>query len=364
MQQPRRPLFSSLALRLALLSFLFNLAVEVSGFFVPLYARDLGASNLEVGLVGASYGLAYFLSAYLFGRQSDMRGRVGFIRLGLGVSALTNLLPIITQDPFTLLVARGAIGFGFGIASAATITYIYEMGSRLGVVVSYGALGWLASTVVAATLVKYEALFIVGAVAATLAFLISLSLKEERGLRIQTAFSPLALIRSNRKLYLGFLIRQLGANAIWSIFPLFLAGLGASKPWIAILYGINMAGQFILLRFVDSFDPAKTFVTGILLSIPVFVSYGLARNYLQVIPSQILLAAAWSCLFVGALNCFMRKNVERGTAVGLLYSTIYLSAGLGPFIGGVISQVWGFQALMYVGAAIACTGWLSARGLK
>jgi MFS family permease len=82
---------ASLPLQLALLSLLINLAVEASGVFLPLYAKSVGSSNLEIGFIAATYGIAFFLSSFFFGRQADMRGRVGFIRLGLGLAAIAYL---------------------------------------------------------------------------------------------------------------------------------------------------------------------------------------------------------------------------------------------------------------------------------
>ena len=354
----------SLPFRLALLSLLINLAVEASSVFLPLYAKSVGSSNLEIGFIAATYGIAFFLSSFFFGRQSDTRGRVGFIRLGLGLSAIAYLSQVVAHTPVTLLVARGFIGFCLGITSAAIIAYTYENQKEIGNFVSYGALGWLLGALAAAIIKEYEILFLTSAITSILAFLVSLMLKEEPTSRIRVPVLPLSIIKANRKVYLAFFARQLGANAIWAILPLYLTGIGASKLWIAILDGINMGGQFIAMRFVGKFNPAKLFQTGLLISALVFVIYGIATNYLQLIPVQIFLAVAWSSMFIGALNKLLRKSSEQGTATGLLYSSIYLSAGLGPFMGGAVTQVWGFATLMYMGSSLSFLGFLFSRGLS
>ena len=350
--------------RLALVSLLLNLAVEASGIFLPLYAKSVGSSNLEIGFIAATYGIAFFLSSLFFGRQSDIHGRVGFIRLGLGLSAIAYLSQVAAHTTITLLVARGVIGFCLGITSAAIMAYTYENQKEIGNFVSYGSLGWLLGALAAATIGKYEVLFLTSAATSVLAFLVSLSLREEPTSRIRVPVLPLSLIKANRKVYLAFFSRQLGASAIWAILPIYLTGIGASKLWIAILDGINMGSQFIAMRFVGKFNPAKLFRIGLLLSALVFAIYGIATNYLQVIPVQILLAIAWASMFIGALNDLLRKSNERGTVSGLLYSTIYLSAGLGPFLGGAVTQVWGFATLMYAGSSLSFLGFLSSSGLS
>ncbi len=363
MQFLRRIPYSSLPFRLALVSFLFNLSVFASIIFLPLYAADLGASNLQVGLIAASYGMSYFVSAFVFGRQSDMRGRVIFMRIGLGLAAVAYPFQIVAPSPIILLAVRGIIGFCLGISAAAIMAYVYETEGRVGRFASFGSLGWLFGSLAAAAIRDYEALFVISAVAAALAFLISLTLRQERHIRIKVAVFPLGIIWANRRVYLPFLLRHMGATSIWAILPLYLAGIGASLLWIAILNGINTGGQVIAMRLVQRFNPARLFILGLLFSILVFASYGVASHYLQLVPVQMLLAVSWSCLLVGSLTLLLGRNVERGTAVGLLYSVDHLAWGLGPLLGGVVSQLWGFETLMFVAAALAFMGLLASRGL-
>ncbi len=353
-----------LPFRLALVSFLLNLATEASGVLLPLYAQSVGSSNLQIGFIAATYGIAFFVSSLFFGRQSDIHGRLGFIRTGLGISAIAYLSQIVAHTPIALLVARGFIGFCLGVASASIMAYTYENQKQLGNVASYGALGWLFGAFAAAVIKDYEGLFVTSVTASVIAFFISLTLREEPVNHFRVATVPLHLLKANFKVYLAFALRQLGANAIWAIFPLYLSDIGASKSWIAILNGINNGVQFVAMRFTEKFNPAKAFRIGLLISALVFAFYGIATNYLQLVPVQILLAIAWSGMFIGALNYLLRKSSEHGTISGLLYSTIYLSAGVGPFLGGAVAQVWGFVNLMYVGSGLSFLGFISSKGLS
>ena len=289
--------------------------------------------------------MAYFLSSFFFGRRSDIRGRLGFIRLGLILSAVAYPFQIIAPGPVALLAARGAIGFCLGISSAALMAYVYEAEGRVGSFASYGSLGWLFGALVAAAISNYKVLFVTSAIASALAFWVSLTFTEEQRSHIPVIGSRASMMWADRKVYFPYFLRQLGAQAIWAIFPLFLRDIGASRPWIAMFDSINMAVQFIAMQFVERFNAARVFTTGLILSSLVFVVYGVASHYLGLIPAQVLIGIAWSCLFVGALSFLLRRNVERGTAAGLRYSTTYLSAGLGPFLGGALSQLWGFDTV-------------------
>ncbi|MBI2287603.1 MAG: MFS transporter [Chloroflexi bacterium] len=353
-----------LALRLALMNFLFNLAIETSIIFLPLYVQTLGASNFEVGFIVAVYGIAFFLSSLFFGRQSDIHGRLVFIRSGLAVSALGYFLQVVVHTPMTFLLVRGLIGFCLGVTSASVMAYAFENQKGIGNFASYGSFGWLLGSILAAVVRDYEVLFISSAIASVLAFMVSLALSEIRTSRITVSVLPVNLVKANLTVYLAFFLRQLGGHGVWTIFPLFLTDIGASKLWIAILNSINMIAQFIAMRLVERFNPASVFRAGLVMSALTFGIYGVVTNYLQLIPVQIVLAVSWACLFIGAFGYLLRWNVERGTASGLLYSTMYLSAGVGPFIGGAVSELWGFRPVMYQAFGFSLLGLLVSRGLK
>lgn len=351
----------SLAFRLALIGFFPNLAIEASVVFLPLYAESVGSSRLMVGFIAASYGLAYFVSSILFGRLSDVHGRLIFIRLGLALSAIAFFTQIIAQSPVSLLVTRGFVGFCTGMTTATAMAYIYESQKQVGKFASYGALGWLSGAAIAAIIRDFQPMFLTSAVATFIAFMFSLTLKEEKVSRIPVAIIPLSTLKKHGRIYFPLLIRQLGGYAIWTIFPLYLSSIGASKLWIALLDVINMSVQTLMMRIMERFNPAKTFQAGLVISTVVFALYGVATNYLQVVPIQVVLAVSWSCLFIGAFSYLFRHSEERGTASGLLYSTINFSAGVGPFIGGSISQAWGFPAVMYFASGATLVSWLFSR---
>ena len=338
-----------------LATLLANLAIETSVIFLPLFATELGASELQVGIVGGAYGVAFLLSSLAFSRRADVRGRLPFVRVGLGLGTLAFAVQTLVGDPFTLMLARALVGFCLGISSAALIAYNYELGAGTGRFASFGSLGWLLGAVVAIFVQGYNSLFLLSSVSCGLAFAISLPLKEN-GSRFAMRVTILDVVRRNFRVYFSFFLRHLGANMVWVIFPLFLASLGASKGWIAVTDGINTGGQFIAMMFVEKLGESRLFPLGLLLSVLVFLAYSQATHYFQVLPVQALLAVAWSCLYVGALLLLLKKNEERATSVGFLFSVISLTGAVGPFLGGLVAQFWGYSVLMYIAAGLCLLG--------
>jgi MFS family permease len=364
MRRFNHPTWATIPLCLAAINLLSNYAIETSNIFIALYAQEKGATNFEVGLIAGSSGIAFLLSSFLFGRLSDIHGRMKFIRIGLGLTAVSFLSQLFAQSPMTLLAARSLIGFALGINSSVIMAYTYENQRQIGSFISYGALGWLLGAVTALGLKNYTSLFIASSVVACVAFLISFLLREKVISRIKVAMIPVGLFKADYKIYIAFFLRELGANAIWAVWPLYQASIGATKLWIALVEVVNMIGQMIFMRLVEKFNPARIFQIGLLLSAGIFIAYGFANQYWQLVPIQFVLSFAYSSMFVGALSYLLRQHPEYGTTSGLLNSVRALSGIMGPFIGGSVSQAWSYSTLMYVGAGITLLGSVTARGLK
>jgi MFS family permease len=337
-----------------------------SNIYLALYARSIGSSNLQVGYIGAAMGIAFLVSSFLFGRLSDMHGRVKFIRIGLGFTPVSFLLQAMANNPWTLLAARGFLGFCIGINSSVIMAYTYEQQKQIGSFVSYGALGILVGEMLAAAVPDYKTLFIISAAVAVVPFLMAFLLQEdgESAGHIRVAAFPVQLMKSNYKIYLAFFLRHLGAAAIWTVWPLYLSGIGASKFWISTMDATNMTGQFVAMRVMEKFNPGRLFQVGLLLSAVVFSIYSITNQYLQIVPVQLLLAVSFSAMFIGAFNYLLRRHRERGTIAGLMNSTMSLSGSLGPFLGGAVSQAWGYGAVMYAAAGLSLLGLLSSRGIN
>jgi MFS family permease len=101
----------------AALFFSIFAAVTGVGIVVPLlpvYAHDLGASGLYIGMIFGAFSLSRTFFLPYFGRLSDKKGRRPFIVIGLFGYALISLLFTISSNVESLI----AIRFFQGIASA------------------------------------------------------------------------------------------------------------------------------------------------------------------------------------------------------------------------------------------------------
>jgi MFS family permease len=315
---------------LLIFNLLINIALETTQVFVPLYAQNLGASKLIIGVTVAVYFLAYFASSIISGRQSDLHGRLIFLRTGLILIIGSYLLPIFVRTPLNFLLVRALHGACLGTITATVTAYTYDHQKQIGNFAAYGSLGWLVGALIAVAINSYQALFITSSVATLFALLITLSFTERPEDRLLRAPLPLSLLRDNLKVYLSVFIRQLGASASFSVLPLLMVSLGASRTFIALMDVANTATQFISMRLVERFNPVRVFRLGLLSTMVVFAAYGLLPNYRLVLLVQILLGIAWSCLYMGALVYLLKTSKERGSTTGLFLASMSLANGIGP----------------------------------
>jgi hypothetical protein len=117
--------------------------------------------------------------------------------------------------------------------------------------------------------------------------------------------TTMELFRHNKTVYTSFFMRQLGASAVWSIFPIFLASeLGAGDFGIGAIYSTNAITQFVFMNRFGHFIQSnyyRSLQLGAMLSAVVFGLYFISQTYLHAFPIQVVLGVSWSTLYIGSL---------------------------------------------------------------
>ena len=326
---------------------------------VPKILTDeFGASKELIGMIAGGVAAAGFLSSYLFGRATDVYGRRSILLLGLMLSGLATVLQMVSLIWGGLelfATVRILIGFCSGIFPAALLAYAYDTrAGRMGKFSAFGSAGWgFGNLAVGLFGMMYEEAYLFCAAILFASFAIAMFLPFSKEVRMEVPFVPVAIIKKNASVYSAMLIRHMGANMIWVTYPLFLESIGADIGWIGAIYAVNAFGQSFFMLFLDRYDPSFLIAVGLVSSALTFFTFTLASSYWEIIPSQVLLAAAWSCLYVGALRYVMDRNKEKATVTGLLSSTMSISGMIGPVLGGVAATAFGFKGTISIATAMS-----------
>lgn len=324
--------------------------------YIPLLATQFGANFSQIGLLVGIYQGMIFFSSLVFGRWADFGDRKRFVVFGLLASAVALGFHLFAQNLYWLFVVRFLAGICAGIFPAALVAYFYEENKRLGRFTGFGSLGWAIGAMIVGLLAGPN-IFIVSAILLALTAGLALFGLRSQRVRLTQPFLNIKVFKRNWRLYLSFLFRHLGAFSIWTIFPVYLVHLGASRFWVGLVYALNPVGQFVFMNLLEKGRDTVLIRAGLFLSILVFVAFGLANDFRQVIPIQLVLALSWSCLYLGSLKQLLRTNPEKSTAAGMLQSVLSLAAVLGALLEGV-TGAFGFRTIMFVAAGLALAGTL------
>ncbi|MCK5024681.1 MAG: MFS transporter [Thermoplasmata archaeon] len=352
------------------INMLSNAAIFSSLLLISLIAEDFGASPSEIGLIVAAYSIANFASSYIFGRLSDIHGRRFFLISGLAISAIACTTQYFAYDTFTLLIARIFTGFASGIFPAALLAYAYESKHRMNKFLAWGSGGWGFGTViggVVATVFTMHTPFLFSAVLMVLAVPIALRMPFTKDVNMSVPLFPVKIIKRNISVYAPVLVRHTGACAIWVMYPIFIRGLDGSGTallfWIGVVYGINSFTQFIVISRLKR-KSSVLIPLGLALSIGTFISFTFCDSIWLLMPTQVVLAAAWALIYVGSIKFIMAHNEERATAAGFLNSVLQMSAILGSIIGGLIIDWTGsLLAPMWLAAGMTLVSLIMYYGL-
>jgi len=297
-----------------------------------------------------------FFSSYFFGRASDYYGRRIFLYIGLIACFGAFLLQVFIWDFWSYLGIRVLTGISMGIFPAALIVYVHESRKKLGSFSSYGAMGWLLGMLISGVIAHYlflRSVFIFSSLLFIISFIFALKLPPIEHKPIKVPLFPKNIIKKNLAVYSGVLVRHSGAHMMWVFWPLFLQSLGANLLWVGIIQSYNAVTQFGVMYFIaDRIKSEKSIFLGLLLSGLTFLSFTLAQNHLQLLPTQIFLGMSWAFMYVGAIRYVNEHSNERGTATGILNSVISISSVIGSLLAILLIAIFGEYRWVIFGAAI------------
>lgn len=342
-----------------------NCGIFGASLFIPQIASNVGANGFQLTAIISGYNLSLFITSWYFGRLADARGKKYVMLFGLGISVFVCLAHIfMLNSVYTLILARMLFGAAIGIFPGALIAYAYERGSKkLGIYAGFGAAGTTLGSLIVGQIKEYTMIFAACSAFMASGFALALLLPFASEKKHIVPMFPKNVIKRAWCAYAGVLIRHSGATAIWAIFPVFLARIGCTAPEIGVLYAINTGTQAISMFFLDRYASTKLLPFSFALSAITFLTFTLASNFYQMIPTQIILGVSWATMYVGALKYINERNEEHSTASGLLSGTTSLANIIGPIITGLVignialadAPLTTFHLVMYIASIFACT---------
>ncbi len=124
------PIFSSVpapVLVACALTFVLYIGAYIRLPLVPLFASELGASTVQVGMINAGFMLAAALLSVPLGLVSDRLGRRRLVLSGMVISGLTSLFLLVARTPAHVGAIYLFSGVGLACFSPAMMSYVGDV---------------------------------------------------------------------------------------------------------------------------------------------------------------------------------------------------------------------------------------------
>jgi MFS family permease len=232
--------------------FISMLAMGIVSPFLPIYAEQLGASNLEIGLVQAAFSIAGIGTLLFVGRWSDRLGRKPFLLTGLGVLTLSSVGMMYANTPLLLIVMRFVQGLGATAHLPIAQAYLGDitpkggegkwMGYFNAVLFAGVGAGPLFGGLIADTY-SLETTFLFMAILDFLGLLATMVFLKEMPRKVAANEHSSVLAPLKSRIMRGVLVQRMtngiGTSTLMTFIPVFANNLGITTGLIGILIAMR-----------------------------------------------------------------------------------------------------------------------------
>jgi MFS family permease len=153
------------------------------------------------------------------------------------------------------------------------------------------------------------------------------------------------------------------ATAVLYILLAFHQEPGASALLIVPLYFASALGQPLMGRLCDIFDPHKINLFGFVLILISGLIGVFAQNFTWLIVSRILLGLGSSAAYPSSITLIKRRYNKLNMAVpgitlGIVATASQVSMALGPFLGGILLESFGWRGIFFINIPLTVIGLL------
>lgn len=365
----------------------FSIFAAVTGVGVvvpllPIYAHDLGASGLYIGLIFGAFSISRTLFLPWFGRLSDVRGRKPFIVPGFLAYALISLAFIYSNTVNTLIAIRFVHGISSAMLMPVIQAYIGDItpkgreGITMGVFNMSLFLGLSLGPLIGGIIKDHfnlQTSFICMGVLALIGFFLCLLLlpptRSEKGIiSSKHPFSWKTLIydRHVAGLFAFRFAYVFCVGIIWGFIPLYADlkfGASSSLIGILIMLGVFVSGLIHIPMgyLADKISKKLMVVAGGLTVSYAILSFVWADQLADLIRATILFGLGGG-ISMPALTAMAVLKGNRINAMGSLMALMTVAHSLGMFsgalMGGMMMDFFQLQTAFPLGGAIMliCSG--------
>ena len=367
--------------------FVATLGISMVGPLLPVYAEDLGATGVWLGVAFSAFAVVQTIFGPFAGRLSDRYGRKPFIIAGLLVYMVAGIGYLTAGSFYQVIAFREFSGVGTSLVFWVARAYVGDItpkgqeGRWLGVFATADFIGFGTGPLIAGALrqfVGFESVFVVMAILMALsAFILLVWLprhssaellrRQQRAEGIaQPAVVPFSVALKDRlvlavTIHHGLISLSMGATFAFLALRLerdlgvtpFLIGLAFATQDIT-----GGAAQPLFGRFADKYNRRALVAIGLGIN-------GVLLALLGVVPSYVLSASllflmggagALSQVASSAIQVVAGRRAGMGTVLGLGAAANGAGIVIGSIVGGIVVDLSGLGATFILGGIVMVLG--------
>lgn len=364
---------------LLLCVFTVMLGLGIIGPIIPIYAKCMGATYFEVGLLGSIWSLSRLIFTPIIGRLSDIKGRKKIIAIGLLAYAMVSVLYAAAWDYPSLLSFRFLHGLGSAMAIPIAMAYVAEVapGGREGRYMGNMNLAMFAGMGLGPLIGGYlgdnfslsTPFYVMGALAALSLILLMVFLPEEVGRRGEIRPSYRSVLGSSliRAAFIYRAVMALGIGGTMSFMALFISGpeedggLALPISIAGLVMSLSQVSSALLQRpfglVADRYDKFRLVILGGVIGALGYSLLPLSRSLTSLI-GFLLLTSLGNAIGMPALTALITiegRGVGMGTTMGVIEGAMSIGMILGPLIYGLVVDSMGLRtAFLTTGIICIC----------
>lgn len=343
---------------------------------LPIYADQLGATALEIGLINGGFSLTLMVFLPIVGKFSDRAGRKVFLCTGLACLIIASLGFIWAQNPLQLILVRCFQGLGASMhlpiaqAYLGDITPEREEGKWMGhfnaVLFSAMGLGPLVGGVltdlfsVSTTFLAMAGLCLTGLIA-TIIFMPEVAKKtalEKEG----AVFSGLRKSNVLKGAFAFQIANGFAMGSIMTFLPLFASrNLGMSVSLIGLL--IASRTPLALLQsytgaLADKYSRRGLVIIGGAVAVIFTALLPMAGSFWPLLAMHALMATGVAFAMPAATAYVVEggRTFGMGATMAIFMMAMQAGTGVGPILLGGLVDFTGVESAFYAGTSILLIG--------
>jgi len=362
---------------LALSIFSSMLGVGIVAPLLPLYAENLGATGIWIGIIFASFSISRTIIMPIVGWLSDRRGRKLFLCIGLLSYAIVSLGYIWADSVSQLTLVRLINGATAGMILPSAQAYVGDIspegeeGKWMGYFNAAFFTGFGFGPLLGGVLTDHFGMNVAFSTMGglnLLAFLIAVlflpELKQGKmATSLRLSFGEIRNSSLMRGLFSFRLAFSLARGSIAAFLPIFASiYVGLSPTLIGVLLAVHILLMSLLQtcggHIADRFNRRLLIVIGCLTNLAFLTLIPLGRNFWQLLGICAFgsLGGAIAMPSASALVIEEGRKFGMGSTMAIFGMAFSIGMAVGPLLSGVIADSVNVHSIFYFGASMVLVG--------